>query len=147
MPTFPRCLLGMNNIETRIAIQLDLIHQSDLPFKIIMHGLFNSGIPIIGTKIVIVGFVCQVLKAYRLWKAKIGTGFSSNTIAEGRVYSMGNSGRGRGTEKDTIFCFDALTAILRPLEGSDSGVTDGPVPPRTAHVGPCSPPSTSIKIS
>ena len=45
----------------------------------------------------------------RLWKAKIGTGFSSITVAAGRAYSMGNSGRGRGTEKDTIFCFDALT--------------------------------------
>ncbi len=45
----------------------------------------------------------------RLWKAKIGTGFSSITVAAGRAYSMGNSGRGRGIEKDTIFCFDALT--------------------------------------
>tara|TARA_B100000579_G_scaffold437364_1_gene466396 strand:- start:3462 stop:4697 length:1236 start_codon:yes stop_codon:yes gene_type:complete len=45
----------------------------------------------------------------RLWKAKIGTGFSSITVAAGRAYSMGNSGRGRGTEKDTIFCFDAFT--------------------------------------
>lgn len=45
----------------------------------------------------------------RLWKAKVGTGFSSVTIADGRAYSMGNSGRGRGAEKDTIFCFNALT--------------------------------------
>ena len=45
----------------------------------------------------------------RLWKAKVGTGFSSLAVANGNVYTLGNSGRGRGEEKDTVFCFDAVT--------------------------------------
>ena len=45
----------------------------------------------------------------RLWKAKVGTGFSSVSVANGKVYTLGNSGRGRGEEKDTVFCFDAAT--------------------------------------
>ncbi|HAL04747.1 MAG TPA: alcohol dehydrogenase, partial [Verrucomicrobiales bacterium] len=45
----------------------------------------------------------------RLWKAKVGTGFSSITVSDGRAYTMGNSGRGRGKEQDTVFCFDAAT--------------------------------------
>ena len=45
----------------------------------------------------------------RLWKAKVGTGFSSVTVANGRAYTMGNSGRSRGKEQDTVFCFDAAT--------------------------------------
>ncbi len=36
-----------------------------------------------------------------LWKASVGTGFSSFAVAKGRVYTMGNA-----DEKDTIFCFD-----------------------------------------
>ncbi len=39
-----------------------------------------------------------------LWKARVGTGFSSFAVATGRVYTMGNS-----EDKDTVFCFDALT--------------------------------------
>ena len=45
----------------------------------------------------------------RLWKAKVGTGFSSVSVANGKVYTLGNSGRGKGAEKDTVFCFDAAT--------------------------------------
>ncbi|MDP7050313.1 MAG: PQQ-like beta-propeller repeat protein [Verrucomicrobiota bacterium] len=45
----------------------------------------------------------------RLWKAKVGTGFSSVSIANGRVYTIGNAGRRRDAEKDTVFCFDAVT--------------------------------------
>ena len=44
----------------------------------------------------------------RLWKAKVGTGFSSITVSDGRAYTMGNSGRGRGKEqsdKDARRCF------------------------------------------
>ena len=36
----------------------------------------------------------------RLWKAKVGTGFSSVSVANGKVYTLGNSGRGKGKEKD-----------------------------------------------
>ena len=39
-----------------------------------------------------------------LWRASVGTGFSSFAISKGRVYTMGNSG-----EQDTIWCLDART--------------------------------------
>lgn len=40
----------------------------------------------------------------QLWKAKVGTGFSSFAIANGRVYTMGNT-----DDTDTVFCFKADT--------------------------------------
>ena len=39
-----------------------------------------------------------------VWKGKIGTGFSSITIANGRVYTMGNA-----DATDTVWCLDAAT--------------------------------------
>ncbi len=39
-----------------------------------------------------------------LWKAKIGKGCSSFTVADGRAYTVGNSG-----DRDTLWCFDAKT--------------------------------------
>src|SRR5262245_9187327 len=39
-----------------------------------------------------------------LWKANVGTGFSSFAVARGRVYTMGNS-----ENSDTVFCFETLT--------------------------------------
>jgi len=39
-----------------------------------------------------------------LWKAKAGIGFSSFSVADGRVYTTGNS-----NDEDTVFCFDATT--------------------------------------
>ncbi|HTA30686.1 MAG TPA: PQQ-binding-like beta-propeller repeat protein [Candidatus Cybelea sp.] len=40
----------------------------------------------------------------RLWKASIGTGFSSVTVSHGRLYAFGNTGN-----SDTVYCFDAAT--------------------------------------
>src|SRR5579872_4213683 len=37
-----------------------------------------------------------------LWKAEVGTGFSSCTVAKGRVYTIGNA-----NDNDTVFCLDA----------------------------------------
>jgi outer membrane protein assembly factor BamB len=37
-----------------------------------------------------------------LWKANVGVGFSSFSVAKGRVYTMSNS-----DNRDTVFCFDA----------------------------------------
>src|SRR5437762_10515258 len=37
----------------------------------------------------------------QLWKAQVGIGFSSVTVANGRVFTIGNS-----NETDTIFCFE-----------------------------------------
>ncbi len=39
-----------------------------------------------------------------LWRAKIGMGFSSFAVADGRVYTTGNA-----ADTDTLFCFDAET--------------------------------------
>lgn len=40
----------------------------------------------------------------QLWKAKVGMGFASFAVANGRVYTTGNA-----NDNDTIFCFDANT--------------------------------------
>jgi len=42
-----------------------------------------------------------------LWKASVGIGFSTTAVADGRVYTMGNSGK--DTNTDTVYCFDAQT--------------------------------------
>lgn len=39
-----------------------------------------------------------------LWKASVGTGFASFSVADGRVYTTGNA-----NDKDTLYCFDAAT--------------------------------------
>lgn len=39
-----------------------------------------------------------------LWKKSVGTGFSSVTVSDGRLYTAGNSGK-----EDTIHCLDAAT--------------------------------------
>lgn len=39
-----------------------------------------------------------------LWKAAVGTGFSSVTVADGRAYTKGNT-----NEQDSVFCLDAQT--------------------------------------
>lgn len=39
-----------------------------------------------------------------VWKGSVGTGFSSITVASGRVYTMGNA-----EAKDTVWCLDAAT--------------------------------------
>jgi outer membrane protein assembly factor BamB len=40
----------------------------------------------------------------QVWKAKVGMGFASFAVANGRVYTTGNA-----NDKDTIFCFNADT--------------------------------------
>lgn len=40
----------------------------------------------------------------RVWQAKVGTGFSSVSVADGRVYTMGNSG-----DQDTVHCLNEKT--------------------------------------
>ena len=39
-----------------------------------------------------------------LWRAAVGTGFSSISVSHGRVYTMGNT-----NNEDTIWCFEAVT--------------------------------------
>jgi outer membrane protein assembly factor BamB len=40
----------------------------------------------------------------QLWKANVGIGFSSISVADGRAYTVGNE-----KDRDTIYCFDAAT--------------------------------------
>jgi outer membrane protein assembly factor BamB len=39
-----------------------------------------------------------------LWRASVGTGFSSASISQGRAYTLGNT-----ANEDTVWCFDALS--------------------------------------
>jgi len=43
----------------------------------------------------------------QLWKASIGTGFSSLTVSKGHVYGMGNQ-----NDQDTVYCFDANSGAM-----------------------------------
>jgi outer membrane protein assembly factor BamB len=43
-----------------------------------------------------------------LWKRNVGIGFSSISVADGRVYTVGSDGKKKGG-KDTVYCFDAAT--------------------------------------
>ncbi|MGV3663475.1 MAG: PQQ-binding-like beta-propeller repeat protein [Prosthecobacter sp.] len=44
------------------------------------------------------------IKVTKAWETQIGIGFSSFTVADGRVYTTGHA-----DSKDTVFCFDAAT--------------------------------------
>ncbi|MHC4153246.1 MAG: outer membrane protein assembly factor BamB family protein [Planctomycetota bacterium] len=41
-----------------------------------------------------------------LWKASVGIGFSTFSVSDGRVYTMGNT---KGEDLDVVYCFDAAT--------------------------------------
>ncbi len=43
----------------------------------------------------------------QLWKANVGLGFSSMSVANGRVFTMGNT-----SNEDTVFCLDANTGAV-----------------------------------
>jgi outer membrane protein assembly factor BamB len=43
----------------------------------------------------------------RLWKTSVGTGFSSMSVSQGRLYTMGNQ-----NDTDTVFCLDAESGKL-----------------------------------
>src|SRR5262245_53960883 len=42
-----------------------------------------------------------------VWKGNVGTGFASITVANGRVYTMGNTATGDAV--DQVWCLDAST--------------------------------------
>src|SRR5690349_9900870 len=43
----------------------------------------------------------------KLWEAKVGIGYSSFSVRNGRLYTMGNV-----QETDNVFCYDALSGKL-----------------------------------
>lgn len=47
-----------------------------------------------------------------LWRASVGIGYSSVVVADGRLFTMGNSTDANDDEIDTIFCFNATTGEL-----------------------------------
>ena len=54
----------------------------------------------------------------KLWEASVGTGFSSVSVADGRVFTLGNE-----EKKDTVYAFDAVTGktIWTHVYSSDIG--------------------------
>ncbi len=49
-----------------------------------------------------------------LWKASLGTGFSSIAVDDGLIFTMGNTAKKKkdDNQRDVVFCFDALTGSL-----------------------------------
>ncbi|MHC5074301.1 MAG: hypothetical protein ACYTFE_05710, partial [Planctomycetota bacterium] len=41
-----------------------------------------------------------------LWRASVGIGFSTFSVSNGQVYTMGNT---KGKDEDVVYCFDAAT--------------------------------------
>jgi len=70
-----------------------------------------------------------------LWKAKVGTGFSSIAVANGRIFTMGNNGG-----KETVYCFDAKTG-----EEKWKHTYDCPLDPKYFEGGPTSTPTVDGK--
>ena len=71
----------------------------------------------------------------RVWQAKVGTGFSSVTVANGRVFTMGNKG-----DRDTIYCLAEETGNTLWSHSYDS-----PLAPRYYDGGPSSSPTVDGK--
>ncbi len=54
------------------------------------------------------------------WKKEIGIGYSSMAIADGRCYTLGNTGR-----KDMLYCFDAASGEVLWMAGYECDVNAG----------------------
>lgn len=71
------------------------------------------------------GFIPDALKGApaKLWTADVGRGYSAVTVAGRRAFTMGNS-----EDKDTVFCFDAVTGkeLWRHSYPSKPGEFSGP---------------------
>jgi outer membrane protein assembly factor BamB len=69
----------------------------------------------------------------QLWKASVGTGFSSFSVSDGRVYTMGNR-----TNTDWVFCLEAKTGEV--VWGHSYPC---PLDPRNFEGGPCATPTVA----
>ena len=69
------------------------------------------------------------------WKSKVGVGFSSMVVSDGRLFTMGHDGKKRGG-KETVYCLDAKTG--KPL-WTDS--YDAPLVDYLHEGGPCATPT------
>ncbi len=71
----------------------------------------------------------------QLWKASLGIGFSSMSVSNGRVYTMGNE-----NDTETVFCFDANTGQLRWKHSYPC-----PIDPKYYEGGPSATPTVDAK--
>jgi outer membrane protein assembly factor BamB len=69
----------------------------------------------------------------QLWKASVGTGFSSFAVSGGRVYTMGNV-----TNTDATFCLDARTGKVLWRHAYPC-----PLDPKNFEGGPCATPTVA----
>jgi outer membrane protein assembly factor BamB len=69
----------------------------------------------------------------QLWKASVGTGFSSFSLSDGRVYTMGNS-----TNTDWVFCLEPGTGKV--VWGQSYPC---PLDPKNFEGGPCATPTVA----
>ena len=70
-----------------------------------------------------------------LWRQRVGVGFSSLAVADGKVYTMGNGG-----DVDAVFCLDALTGEVvwrsgYPADLGSGRYEGGPSATPTVHEG------------
>jgi len=72
----------------------------------------------------------------QLWKATLGTGFSSISVSQGRVYSMGNQ-----DQTDTIFCLEADTGSVRWKHSYPCQLD-----PNSFEGGPCATPTVAGNV-
>lgn len=74
-------------------------------------------------------------KADVLWQKKIGVGFSSIAVADGRAFTMGHDGQKSGG-KETVYCFDANTGKVIWSDSYSAELVD------YLHIGgPCATPA------
>ena len=74
------------------------------------------------------------------WKTKVGVGFSSMVVADGRIFTMGHDGKKRGGN-ETVYCLDAKTG--KPIW------TDSYPAPMVDYLhegGPCATPTVDGKL-
>ena len=74
------------------------------------------------------------------WKTKVGVGFSSMVVADGRLFTMGHDGQKRGG-KETVYCLNAMTG--KPI-WTDS--YKAPLVDYLHEGGPCATPTVDAKI-
>jgi len=88
-----------------VALFAAYAHAADWP---IWRGPDRSGI----SKEVISTEHWPAGKAPIVWRASVGVGYSSMTVSDGKVYTMGNTGKkdiDESKHKDIIYCLDANT--------------------------------------
>ena len=74
------------------------------------------------------------------WKTKVGVGFSSMVVADGRLFTMGHDGQKR-EGKETVYCLNAMTG--KPI-WTDS--YEAPLVDYLHEGGPCATPTVDGKI-